>query len=70
MKDGENRSGRIARLELGGERMCEQVVLSPFLVFVQGIIDDKLEVGALRRGGGRRLSVRHEEDIRVMGVRG
>ena len=34
MKDGKNRSGRIARLELGGERMCKQVVLRPFLVFV------------------------------------
>ena len=44
MKDGENRSRRIARLELGGEWMCEQVVLSPFLVFVQGIVDDQLEV--------------------------
>jgi hypothetical protein len=47
MKDGENRSGRIARLELGGEGMCKQVVLRPFLVFVQGIVDDELEVRAL-----------------------
>ena len=65
MKDGDNGTGRIARLELGSEWMCKQVVLSPLLVFVQSIIDDELEVRALTRGrGGGRLSMRHEGEIR------
>jgi hypothetical protein len=34
LKDGENGTGRIARLELGGERMRQQVVLCAFLEFV------------------------------------
>ena len=44
LKDGKDGTGRIARLELGSERMCKQIALGVFLVFVQGIIDDKLEV--------------------------
>jgi hypothetical protein len=63
LKDGENRTRRIARLELGGERMCEEVVLRTFLVFVQCVVDDKLEVRG--RGVGKksvRLCVRHEEE--------
>jgi hypothetical protein len=44
LEDGENRAGRIARLELGGERMCKQLVLGAFLVLVQGVIEDQLEV--------------------------
>jgi predicted metalloprotease len=52
-----NGTGGIAKLELGGERMCKEVVLRPFLVFVQGTIDDQLE--GRGRGGGS-LSVRHE----------
>ena len=65
MKDCDNGTGRIARLELGSEWMCKQVVLSSLLVFVQSIIDDELEVRALTRGrGGGRLSMRHEGEIR------
>lgn len=56
LKDGENGTGGIAKLELGGERMYKEVVLRPFLVFVQGSIDDQLEVRG--RGGGG-MSVRH-----------
>jgi hypothetical protein len=40
MEDGEDGAGRIARLELGGERMYKEVVLRAILVFVQGIIED------------------------------
>jgi hypothetical protein len=42
--DGKNGTGRIARLELGGERMCKEVVLRASLVFVHGIIEDQLKV--------------------------
>jgi hypothetical protein len=42
LKDGENVTGRITGLELGGEWMCKEVVLGTSLVFVQGIIDDQL----------------------------
>ena len=37
--------------------MYKEVVLRPFLVFIQGIVDDQLEVRG-RRGGG--VGVRHE----------
>ena len=37
-------TGRIARLELGGERMYNLVGLCMLLIFVQGIVDDQLEV--------------------------
>ena len=37
--------------------MCKEVVLGAFLVFVQGIIDDLLEV---RERRDSRLRVRHE----------
>jgi hypothetical protein len=40
LEDGEDGAGGIARLELGGERMCKEVVLRAILVFVQGIIED------------------------------
>jgi hypothetical protein len=40
LKDGENGTGRIARLELSSERMRQDVVLCAFLVFIQGIIED------------------------------
>ena len=56
MKDGENGTGRIARLELGGEWMCKEVVLRTLLVIVQCVIDDELEIRG--RGDGR-VSVRH-----------
>jgi hypothetical protein len=61
VKDGENGTGRIARLELGGEWMCKEVVLRTFLVFVQCVVDDKLEVGGRdgRQDGHGRVSVRH-----------
>jgi hypothetical protein len=44
LKDCEYGTGRIARLELGGERVYEQVILCAFLVLVQGIVDDQFEV--------------------------
>jgi hypothetical protein len=44
LKGGKNGARGIAKLELGGEQMYKEVVLRPFLVFVQGIIDDQLEV--------------------------
>ena len=60
MKDGENGTGRIARLELGGEWMCKEVVLRTLLVIVQCVIDDELEVRGRGRGrGDGRVSVRH-----------
>jgi hypothetical protein len=61
LKDGENGIGRIARLELGDEGMCKEVVLRALLVCVQSVVDDQLEVGGLVVGRGRcRLGVRHE----------
>jgi hypothetical protein len=59
LKDGENGTGGIARLELGGEGMCKEVVLCTLLVIVQCVIDDQLEV---RGRGGSREGVRHEEE--------
>ena len=55
MKNGKNVAGRIARLQLGCEGMCNQVVPCALLVFIQSIIDDELEVRG--SGSGR---VRHE----------
>jgi hypothetical protein len=55
VKNGENVGGRIARLQLGCEGMCNQVVLCALLVFIQGIIDEELEV----RGSGS-VSMGHE----------
>jgi hypothetical protein len=40
LKDGEDGTGRIARLELGGEGMGKEVVLCTLLVIVQCVIDD------------------------------
>jgi len=40
-------------LELGGKRMCEKPVLCFILVFLQGGIEDGLEVGGGSRSGGR-----------------
>jgi hypothetical protein len=57
LKDCKNIAGRIARLELDGEGMCKEVVLGTYLIFVQGIIDNQLEVRGRR---GSRLSVGHE----------
>ena len=44
-------------MKLDGEWMCKEIVLGAFPVFVQGIVDDHLEV---RRRRGSRLRVRHE----------
>ena len=40
MKDGENSGRRVAGLELGGEWMGKQILLRPFFVRFQGVIDD------------------------------
>jgi hypothetical protein len=58
LKDDKNGIGRIARLELRGERMCKQVVIRALLVFVQGVVEDELKV---RGRGGSGLSARHKE---------
>ena len=56
LKDGKNGTRGTAKLELGGEWVYKEVVLRLFLVFVQGVIDDQLEIRG--RGGGG-VSVRH-----------
>jgi hypothetical protein len=56
LKDRKNGTGRIARLELGGEGMCEEVGFCTLLVIVQCVIDDELEVRG--RGDGR-VGMRH-----------
>jgi hypothetical protein len=45
--------------------MCKYVFLGAFLVLVQGVIDDQLEVRGRR---GRRMCVRHEEESRYCSV--
>ena len=50
MKDGENGTGSVARLELSDEGMCTKVFIGAFLIFTQGIVDDELEVGDLDGG--------------------
>jgi hypothetical protein len=44
LKDSKYITRRIARLELGGEWMCKEVIIGAFLVLVQSTIDDQLEV--------------------------
>jgi hypothetical protein len=39
LKDSKNGAGRLAGLELGGERMCKEIVFRAGLVRFQGIID-------------------------------
>jgi hypothetical protein len=61
LKNSKNGTGRVAKLELGDEGVCEKVFLGAFPVCVQSIDDDELEVGGIvggRRSG--RMSVRHE----------
>jgi hypothetical protein len=48
----------------GGERMCKKIIFGALLVFVQGVINDELEVRALRGRGGHKLTVRHDGEIR------
>ena len=45
MKDGENRAGRIAVLELDGEWMGKKIHLGALFVRFQGITEYKLEIG-------------------------
>jgi hypothetical protein len=45
VKHGENGSGRTAGLELGGEWMGKKIFVCLFLVRLQGIIEDQLEIG-------------------------
>jgi hypothetical protein len=59
LQDGKNGTGGIAKLELGGKWVYKEVVLRPFLVFVQGIIDDQLEIRVFRGRGGDGVGVRH-----------
>ena len=60
LKDGENGTGRVARLKLSDEGMCTKVILRALLVCVQSVVDDQLEVGGLVVGrGSRRVGMRH-----------
>ena len=56
LKDSENITWRIARLELGGEGKCEYINFRALLIFFQGIIDDRLEFRGRRHcvSGGMR----------------
>jgi hypothetical protein len=45
LKDVENATRRVAVLELGSEWVGEKIVLCAFFVRIQGIIENKLEVG-------------------------
>jgi hypothetical protein len=45
MKDGENCTGGVAFLELGGEWMSEKILLSAVFICFQSIVEDKLEIG-------------------------
>jgi hypothetical protein len=40
VKDGDNCAGRVAPLELGGERMGKEILLCALFVHFQGIIED------------------------------
>jgi hypothetical protein len=39
LEHGENGTGRVARLELGGKWMCYEIILGALLVCFQGIIE-------------------------------
>ena len=45
LKHGENAARRIAGFEPVGERVLEKIILCAFLVRIQGIIENKSEVG-------------------------
>ena len=57
MKNGKNVARRIARLQLGCEGMCSQVVPCALLVFIQSIVDNELE---LEVRGSSGVSMGHE----------
>ena len=60
MKHGENGGRRVACLELGCERMCQDVLLCMFFVHIQCVVEDESEVG----GGRHAVSMRHEGESR------
>jgi hypothetical protein len=43
LKYGQNGTGTVAELQLGGKRMGNKIVLGPFLVLLEGIIKDELK---------------------------
>ena len=45
MNEGENGAGRGTVLELGGKWMGKEIVLGTFFVGLQGIVENKLEIG-------------------------
>jgi hypothetical protein len=63
LKYGENAASRIADLEPVSERVREKIALRAFLVRLQGIIENQLEVGRC----GSSVSVRHKGDARIEG---
>jgi hypothetical protein len=44
MKNGENCAGRVAFLELGGERMGKKILLCALFVCFQSIVENELEI--------------------------
>ena len=45
MNEGENGAGGGTGLELDGKWMCKEIVLGTFVVGVQGIVENYLEIG-------------------------
>jgi hypothetical protein len=58
LKYEEDGTWRATDLELGGEWVSEKIALCVLFVSFQGIIENQLEVGGIRRGSS--VSVRHE----------
>jgi len=54
-KDEEDVAGRAARNEPGCEGICKQIRFGAFLVFLQGVVDDELELRS-HSGEGERAS--------------
>lgn len=44
LKYVENGRGRVTCLELGGERMCGEILFSLFLIFLEGFLEDYIEI--------------------------
>lgn len=63
LKHGQNGTGAVAELQLGGKRMGGKIVLGPFLVLLEGIIKDKLKASC--GSSGKILGHRNNSEVAI-----
>ena len=70
LKYGQNGCGRVACLELAGERMSDKILFGLYFICLDGFFKYDLEIGTARmlRARGRRLT--HVGDMVIMLVKG